>query len=270
MLRSTVVLLALACCQMLCSVSSFLLANRAETRAQFRTRMADNESELQASDSLASLKAEAASPFKLLRQFVYGAMAAGGGLGTFTAIPQLIFAFTDEGGDKVNAVKNIVIDAGAVVAAGVLWKIEADNAKAKLERFKGKERISGNLMASTDASDREQALAMLPVEIQTSQKDENATKIVSLGDLQARGKQHVIIVTGNAKFVKDAVMSARLEGADMFSDKNTMVIPFISTVEESQLDEKLGKGFGNSKAALMEAPYIAKPKQVRVYFSLVL
>ena len=40
----------------------------------------------------------------------------------------------------------------------------------------------------------------------------NSTRVVSIKDLQLYGQQNVIIVAGNYDFIKDALISARLEG----------------------------------------------------------
>ena len=131
----------------------------------------------------------------------------------------------------------------------------------KLEAFTEKQ----NQMSGTEAQARENILGMLPVEIQVSEQNENSTKIVSLNDLNLKGMQNVIIVAGDEKFVKDTVISARLEGNDMFTSKETMVIPFIVGVVENQLDSKESKGFGNKQESLMSSPYIAKPQQVSTF-----
>ena len=44
----------------------------------------------------AKIKAEISSPFRGLRKFAYIAMGAAGGLGTFTAVPQLLLPFKTE------------------------------------------------------------------------------------------------------------------------------------------------------------------------------
>ena len=88
-----------------------------------------------------------------------------------------------------------------------------------------------------------------------------------IGDLQNKGKQNVIIVTGKKSFVKDAVISARIEGINLFTEYNTMVVPVISEQEEQldDIDKKLSKGFGASatgKEEMLNAPYFGKPTQV--------
>lgn len=208
------------------------------------------------------LKDEISSPFRKVRQFIYSGMGIAGSLGTVTALPQLLFAIQD-GGDAVGgAVANVAIDIGTVVLAYVLWDKDAQAEKIKLERYTKKEKLLTYQMSATDKEDRERELSLLPVQIQVSEKDENATRIVSLGELQSKGKQNVIIVAGKRDFVKDAVISAKIEGADLFNSKEIYVVPVV--LEDDQLEAALAKGFGAAKESLMSAPYIGKPTQVSV------
>ena len=208
-------------------------------------------------DLVVKLKEEATSPFRLFRQFLYGAMGAAGGLGTFTAGPQLIGALQNSG-DVENAIKNLAIDVGGVIFAAILWKFENDNAVRKINVFREKQRIMDKKLSQSELKEREQELSLLPVEIQISEREENVTRVVSLSDLQLKGSQNVVILAGKADFVRDAVISARLEGPDAFSMKNVIVIPFSMDAEEPR---DRPKGFGK-QPELIEAPYIAKPKQV--------
>ena len=215
-------------------------------------------------DMLVKLKAEATSPFRLLRQFVYGAMGAAGGLGTFTAIPQLILALQSNG-DVENAVKNLFIDTGGVLLAIALWKVENDNAMKKLNFYKDKQRVMDKKLSKAEIKERENELSLLPVEIQVSEKEANVTRVVSLGDLQSKGAQNVVILAGPTNFIRDAIISARLENAESFASNNIIVVPFtiVDEIAES-LEQRKAKGFGAVKPPdLIEAPYIAKPKQVQ-------
>jgi hypothetical protein len=206
------------------------------------------------------LKDEISSPFRKVRQFIYSGMGIAGTLGTVTALPQLLFAIQD-GGDAVGgAVANVGIDIGTVILAYVLWDKDAQAEKIKLERYTKKEKLLTYQMSATDKEDRERELSLLPVQIQVSEKDENATRIVSVGELQSKGKQNVIIVAGKRDFVKDAVISAKIEGADLFNSKEIYVVPVV--LEDDQLEAAMAKGFGAAKESLMSAPYIGKPTQV--------
>jgi len=214
---------------------------------------------------IVKLKAEATTPFRLFRQFIYGAIGAAGGLGTFTAIPQLIIAI-QANGDVDNAVKNLAIDLVGIFSAAVLWKVESDNEFKKRSSFEIKQRKMDEKLTSKELKERELELAMLPIEIQVSERDENVTRTVSLSDLQLKGLQNVIIVAGSGSFVKDAMISARLEGADSFFSKNTIIVPFTMNSDELTGKETFsGKGF-KKQSEVIETPYIAKPKQVRILF----
>ena len=215
-------------------------------------------------EMLIKLKAEATSPFRLLRQFIYGGMGAAGGLGTFTAIPQLILALQSHG-DVENAVKNIAIDTGGVLLAVALWKFDNDNAMKKLNVYKDKQRVMDKKLSKAEMKEREMELSLLPVEIQVSEVEANITRVVSLGDLQSKGSQNVVIVAGPTAFIRDAIISARLESPETFASNNIIVIPFtlVDEVVDSSEQRKAKKGFGVVKQPeLIEAPYIAKPQQV--------
>lgn len=208
------------------------------------------------------LKEEISSPFRKVRQFIYSGAGIAGLIGTVTAVPQLLFAVQDGGAAIGGAITNVAIDLGAVVLAVVLWDKDAEGERIKLERFTRKEKLLSYQMSSTDITDREKDISLLPVEIQVSEKDANATRIVSLGELQSKGKQNIIIVAGKRDFVKDVVISAKIEGADLFNSKEIYVVPVV--LEDDQLDAALAKGFGAPKESLMSAPYIGKPMQVSI------
>lgn len=206
------------------------------------------------------LKEEISSPFRKVRQFLYSGMGIAGLLGTVTALPQLIFAIKDGGDTLINAGGNVAIDIGAIALAAVLWDKDSKAEKIKLERYTRKEKLLSYQMTNVEKEEREKELSLLPIQIQISEKDENVTRIVSLGDLQVKGKQNIIIVAGKSDFVKDVIISAKIEGADIFNSKDTYIVPVV--LEDDQLETALKKGFGAQKEGLMSAPYIGKPMQV--------
>ena len=67
-------------------------------------------------------------------------------------------------------------------------------------------------------------LALLPLEIQFSLTNENATRIVSFQDLQNKGQQNIVVLAGSSAFIKDAVITAKLEGNDFFNSGNLMLL----------------------------------------------
>lgn len=225
----------------------------------------DSPSEIINNDNqiaMAKLKAEVVTPFRLLRFFIYGGIGSAGGLGSFTAIPQLIIALQNKDADLSNAVTNVLVDVGGVITAIVLWIKENESQQKLLNTFTSKQMKLDNKISPTAVQEREKQLSMLPVEIQISENNENITRIVSLNDLQLKGKQNVIIVAGTYDYVRDCIISARIEGQELFINKETIIIPYIRN--DQQLDESKEKGFGK-KETLMTAPYIAKPKQLTIW-----
>ena len=110
---------------------------------------------------------------------------------------------------------------------------------------------------------RELEISRLPIEIQTSETNENVTRIVSINDLQLKGKQNIIIIAGDYNTVKDALITAKIEGTTLFNSKETFVIPVVFGKEiQEQIEDAPSKGFAAPKEGLLTAPYIAKPTQV--------
>ena len=224
----------------------------------------------------ARIKEEIANPLRKVRFFFYAAMFMGGGLGTITTLPQLLFAIQDgaaatatsgaSDGGVTTILTNLGIDVGAAVAGIALYLNDMKDESTKLERFTKKEQQLSNQLKTTDINDREKEIGMLPIEIIYSEKDVNTTRIVSVSDIQTKGKQNVVIVAGSQAFVRDSVISARIEGNELFNSKNTFILPVVLQGKQlDEVEEKRGFAAIESKEALMEAPYIAKPAQVFVW-----
>jgi hypothetical protein len=209
-------------------------------------------------------KEEISSPFRKLRQFAYISIGLAGGLGTFTGVPQLFLATQQADGAVTKSALNLLVDVGGIIAAVALWDRESVAEKEKLARFTEREQRMGYQLSKTEELERQQRISLLPVEVQVSDSDEEATRIVKFADLQSKGQQNIIIFAGDYEIVKDAVISARVEGSEVFNMKDTFLLPLV--LGETQLDEEGTRGFG-SKKLLMEAPYIAKPAQKAVWLN---
>jgi len=70
-------------------------------------------------EKYARLKAEAATPYRGLRKFVYGAIAASGLLGGFIFLAQLI-----AGRDVASALPNLGVQVGVVALMVLLFRLE--------------------------------------------------------------------------------------------------------------------------------------------------
>lgn len=215
----------------------------------------------------AKLKAEIASPFYRLRQFLYVSMVGGGGLGVFTTIPQAILA-AKNGGDIQTVGTNLAIDLGAAVLGTGLWYFDGKQQQKKIDRFTKKELRLSNKISPVEADDRADRLKSLPVEIQISEFNETTTRIVPLGDILLKGKQNAIIFAGKKSIVKDACLSARIEGSNLFTKEETFVVPVVVEDDKEQIDATPTKGFA-TKDGMLSAPYFGKPTQVRFPFLMI-
>ena len=144
----------------------------------------------------------------------------------------------------------------------LLWDRDASAERAKIERFSLKEKRLSSKLSDAEVAEREAFLSKLPVEIIFSTSNENVTRVVPLGDLQSKGQQNAIIVAGSNAFVKDAVLGARVEGSNLFTAKETVVIPVV--YGEEQLESEQSRGFG-AKDSLANVPYFGKPTQLNVW-----
>lgn len=217
----------------------------------------------------ASLKSEIAAPFRRFKQFFFVSIIASAGLALFTTIPGVILSL--QGSDKVSTdvFSNFAINLAGVAGGVYLLILENKKEQEEVSKFLIKEKISMGKISPSNAAERKAELAKLPVSIQISSKDENVTRVVSLGDLQSKGRQNVIIVAGNFPIVRDIVISAKIEGTDLFNAKDTVVIPIVTGDTDEQLDDiqnKNKKGFAATES-LMSAPYIAIATQLSVWKS---
>lgn len=230
-------------------------------------------------EQAAKIKAEISSPFRLVRQFVYGGAGAAGALGAFTAAPQLLLAL-QTGGDAVGpAVSNIAIDLGALVGAVLLWNRESKIGQTKIDKMVEKERRSSTRLSDAEAREREAELALLPVEIVFSDQSEDVTRVVSFAELQQRGQQNVVVVAGPLAFCKDAILTARVAGQELFSANNVYIVPVVlgggrgggprDLVGEQMAEAEAAgtKGFGSGKKqsyleSVLDQSYIGRPMQL--------
>lgn len=199
-------------------------------------------------------------------------VVASAGLATFTAIPQLILALqSDSKFDIQTSLTNFGVDVAGLFIGAFLLSKEISSEQSDIDNFAVEEKIVSYKLDANEIAERENLLSLLPVQIQISDSDVNATRIVSLGDLQSKGNQNIVIVFGSNSYVKDAVLSARIEGTELFFQKDTIVVPIIFEDDQIALEFEKGikkKGFGGEKKKedIMTAAYIAKIAQVTMSF----
>ena len=246
--------------------------------------LSDNENAIDVKDRIegnsvmqAKLQEEMSSPFRKVRQFIYIAFGLGGGIGLFTALPQLSMAFSTDDADITNAIVNVFIDLGGLLGAIFLWRVEGAAGDEKVETFIEKTKAEGFKMDKSESNEREVEISNMPVEINFSESNAEEKRIVRFGDLQSKGNQHLIVIAGSEEVVRDAVLSARIEGTDLFSMKDTMVVPIVfdgvsyddspesgPTQLATREAEVIMKGFG-AKQSILDAPYIGQPTQLNVW-----
>jgi hypothetical protein len=258
--------------------SSFLGADAQTGGADNIIATVDEDGGSLSAEQAARIKAEISSPFRGLRKFAYIAMGAAGSLGTFTAVPQLLFAVQDGGENIGAALGNLAIDLGGVVGAVLLLDREGNAEANKVALFEDRERktAAGMVLSKSTLNEREREIGALPVEIIFSESDVNVTRVFKFSDLQQKGGQSVVIVAGNRGYVRDCVLSARLEGTALFNEGNIYLVPVVMDDNELLLHDgadaanNSGKGFGsdsrdNDVAGMLSAPYIGRAAQIQVW-----
>lgn len=104
--------------------------------------------------------------------------------------------------------------------------------------------------------EREEQFGRLSVEVQVSV--DGATKSVSVKELQAGASQHMIVVVGNKKACRDALIGANLMKMD-FAMSNVLVIPVPTDVD---LVEEAGGGGGGGfgdRPIYEKQAYVTRP-----------
>lgn len=243
-----------------CSVASTLSVNK--DPPQRRTRYAQSYIALHEKKSPVSsdLLVESVAPFRGLRLFLYASLASGafiGGLITASGVVAALNGLRDD--VNVNdGYLNLAIDFGAVALFGALAKIDLDNGakladavEEKIERKKRLKSVTGAMR------EREQQLKELNVSVRVSQ--DGSTKMAPLGVMQDKARQHVILVAGPGRAIRDALRGAQLNKVN-FAMTNILVVPYetgVDTVDRASKPD--GGGFADNRPAYATQPYIAEP-----------
>lgn len=207
------------------------------------------------------LLTETIAPFRGLRLFFYAAFASGafvGGLITASGVAAALNGLRSDV-DLNTEYLNLAIDFGAVAFFGVLAKFDLDkdaelSAKVedKVRRTKEQKKLAGAMR------EREVALKSLNINVRISENGD--TKMAPVGVMQDKAKQHIILVAGPNKAIKDALRGAQLNKVN-FAMTNILVVPYetgIDAVERASRPD--GSGFGNDARPSYETqPYVAEP-----------
>lgn len=144
-----------------------------------------------------------------------------------------------------------------MTAFAFLFKWDLDN-QAKLnerveERIEKKKEFK-KMEKSIKA--RERQLGSLRVDVQVS--GDGTTKDASVRELQAGARQHMIIVIGPKRAIRDALVGANLLKMD-FAMSNILVVPYETGLDAAeQRSRPEGTGFGDRPMYETQA-YVARP-----------
>lgn len=204
------------------------------------------------------LLAESIAPWRTIRLFFYASLGSGAALGGFITLTGVLAALSGARNDvDLNTEYiNLAIDFGAVAAFVLFAKFDLDkkaeldeNVEKKLARKKEQNKISKAMKA------RETALKKLNLSIRVSA--EGDTQEATVGAIQDGAKQHMIIVIGNRKCIKDALLGANLLKLD-FSMSNVLVVPYEISVSEEEKKTRPSGGFAERPVWETQA-YVAEP-----------
>jgi hypothetical protein len=158
-----------------------------------------------------NLLAETIAPFRGLRLFLYASFASGafvGGLITASGVAAALTGVRSDV-DLNTEYLNLAIDFGAVALFGVLAKFDLDKGEElrqivdeKVENKKKQKKIVKGMR------EREERLAKLELDVRVT--DDGETKRASVGVMQEKAKQHIILVAGPGRVVRDALRGAQL------------------------------------------------------------
>ena len=203
------------------------------------------------------LLAETIAPFRGLRLFFYAAFASGafvGGLITASGVAAALSGVRTDV-DLNTEYLNLGIDFGAVALFAVLAKFDLSKGEelnaaveAKVERKKAMKKITSAM------KEREQQLADLNINVRVT--EEGDTKTATMGTMQSMAKQHIIMVAGPGRAIRDALRGAQLNKVN-FAMTNILVVPYETGLDEAARASKPSGGFGDRPTYETQA-YVAE------------
>jgi len=203
------------------------------------------------------LLAETIAPFRGLRLFFYAAFASGAFVGGLITLSGVTAALSGVRPDvDLNAeYLNLGIDFGAVALFGVLAKIDLDKGEelnaaveAKVEMKKKQKKLTSAMR------EREQQLADLNINVRVN--EDGDTRTATVGTMQSMAKQHIILVAGPGRAVRDALRGAQLNKVN-FAMTNILVVPYETGLDEAERASKPSGGFAERPTYETQA-YVAE------------
>jgi len=169
------------------------------------------------------LMQEAATPWRTVRQFVYGAAGFSASIGGITALTQLAAALTGQENalPLPQVAQNIGIDFG-VVAVCLFGNRVEEVASADIEVVN-----PAMALAADDAAKRLGDLRSLRVAVAAGARE------ADIAALQAQAGQAIIVLGGPRKVVDDALSDAIIQ-QKLFADADCLIVPVRTTLEASR------------------------------------
>lgn len=203
---------------------------------------------------------ETIAPFRGLRLFFYAAFASGafvGGLITASGVAAALSGVRDDV-DLDTEYLNLAIDFGAVALFGVLAKVDLDKGseltstvEEKVERKKEMKKLSKGMR------EREKQLQQLNVNVRVT--EDGQVREAAVGVMQEKAKQHIILVAGPGRAIRDALRGAQLNKVN-FAMTNILVVPYetgLDAVEKQSRPD--GRGFGDARPKYETQAYVSEP-----------
>ena len=158
---------------------------------------------------------------------------------------------------------NLAIDFGAAAIFAFLAKWDFDqgnelNTKVELKIQQKKD----NKVIRKAMKEREITISKLNLDIRISEDGTKETATVEA--VQTGGKQHMIVVVGPKKAIRDALLGANILKME-FSIRDVLIVPYeIGRTKQQKDDEAklkpVGSGFGTDSRPTWETqPYVAQP-----------
>jgi len=205
------------------------------------------------------LLAETIAPFRGLRLFFYAAFASGafvGGLITASGVAAAMNGLRSDV-DLNTEYLNLAIDFGAVALFAVLAKIDLDKGAELDASVEEKVRRKKEMKKLTKAMrEREKLFGELSLDVRVTEQGD--TRTATLATMQGMAKQHVILVAGPGRAIRDALRGAQLNKVN-FAMTNILVVPYETGLTEADRASKpSGSGFGD-RPTYETQPYVAEP-----------
>jgi len=191
-------------------------------------------------------------------------LGSGAFLGGFISLTGLLAAISNNKPDIDFQTEylNLGIDFGAVIVFIALFYYDSKKGDELNSKVTEKiQQTKENKVVRKAMKEREQVLGELELNVRISQ--EEMSRVV-VKDIQSGAKQHMIIVAGTRKPIRDALLGANLLKME-FAMRDVLVVPMdISKSKKMSTNDDgtstmVEKGFGKNKPTWESAAYVAQP-----------